>query len=153
MPERAAGGALARLTAGHTINMEQNPCPRPKSYLQQKSRSRRIAFVKHGKCESAAAHHAVRRSSLHRPPAKLAIRLGFHDAGTWSSKLAASGQDFGGADGSIALAPAEIKRAENNGLQDIVKQMQIWQKNGVGSHSSRPASGLARPSQILSISR
>lgn len=65
--------------------------------------------------------------------ARAAIRLGFNDAGTWSSKLAAAGQDFGGADGSIVLAAAEIKRPDNNGLQNIVKKMKTWQKLfGVG---------------------
>lgn len=64
--------------------------------------------------------------------ARAAIRLGFHDAGTWSVKLAAQGQDFGGADGSIALA-GEISRPENKGLETIVKQMILWQKTyGVG---------------------
>ena len=60
--------------------------------------------------------------------ARAAIRLGFHDAGTWSSSLAASGQDFGGADGSIVLSGSEINRPENNGLQAIAKQMATWQK-------------------------
>lgn len=65
--------------------------------------------------------------------ARAAIRLGFHDAGTWSAKLAAQGQDFGGADGSIALSGTEISRAENNGLQDIIGKMLTWQKQyGVG---------------------
>ena len=36
--------------------------------------------------------------------ARASIRAAFHDAGTWSSKLAAQGQDFGGADGSLILA-------------------------------------------------
>lgn len=49
----------------------------------------------------------------------MAIRLGFHDAGTWSQKLAAAGQDFGGADGSLVLFN-EITRAENRGLEVIV---------------------------------
>lgn len=60
--------------------------------------------------------------------ARAAIRLGFHDAGTWSSSLASKGQDFGGADGSIVLSGSEINRAENNGLQAIAKQMATWQK-------------------------
>ncbi|KAG8626188.1 hypothetical protein KVT40_006589 [Elsinoe batatas] len=64
---------------------------------------------------------------------RAAIRLAFHDAGTWSVRLAAQGQDFGGADGSIALAASEIGRTENNGLQSITKQMIAWQKQyGVG---------------------
>lgn len=65
--------------------------------------------------------------------ARAAIRLGFHDAGTWSSALAVSGKDFGGADGSIALSGSEVSRAENNGLQDIIGKMITWQKQyGVG---------------------
>ncbi|KAF2199859.1 heme peroxidase [Delitschia confertaspora ATCC 74209] len=60
--------------------------------------------------------------------ARQAIRLGFHDAGTWSQKLADSGQDYGGADGSIVLSGTEIHRAENNGLQDIIGKVKVWQK-------------------------
>jgi hypothetical protein len=64
--------------------------------------------------------------------ARQAIRLGFHDAGTWSKSLAAAGQDFGGADGSIALA-GENTRAENNGLQGVIQKMSTVQKTfGVG---------------------
>jgi hypothetical protein len=50
--------------------------------------------------------------------ARAAIRLGFHDAGTWSQSLADSGSDFGGADGSFSLF-GEISRPENEGLKDI----------------------------------
>ncbi|GAB7354557.1 hypothetical protein MBLNU459_g5012t1 [Dothideomycetes sp. NU459] len=60
--------------------------------------------------------------------ARSAIRLGFHDAGPWSSSLAAAGQDFGGADGSIVLSGSEINRADNNGLQSIVQQAAVWSK-------------------------
>jgi hypothetical protein len=35
--------------------------------------------------------------------ARQSIRMGFHDAGTWSAKLAASGKNNGGADGSLVL--------------------------------------------------
>ena len=73
------------------------------------------------------SHISAELSVLFRGPsgrcnrfARAAVRLGFHDAGTWSQVLADAGQDFGGADGSIALSPNEIKRPENNGLQDIV---------------------------------
>ncbi|KAF1959893.1 heme peroxidase [Byssothecium circinans] len=55
--------------------------------------------------------------------ARAAVRLGFHDAGTWSQPLANSGKDFGGADGSIILSGSEIKRGENKGLQDIVEAL------------------------------
>lgn len=60
--------------------------------------------------------------------ARAAIRLGFHDAGTWSQVLADQGKDFGGADGSIALSKEEEKRPENNGLGDIIKMVRIWQQ-------------------------
>lgn len=58
--------------------------------------------------------------------AREAIRLGFHDAGTWSQKLAAQGKDYGGADGSIVLAAEEMKRKDSKGLQEIVDQMWAW---------------------------
>ncbi|KAH6842822.1 heme peroxidase [Chaetomium sp. MPI-CAGE-AT-0009] len=43
--------------------------------------------------------------------ARQAVRLAFHDAGTWSQ----SGGG-GGADGSIILSPGELERTENRGL-------------------------------------
>lgn len=46
--------------------------------------------------------------------ARAAVRLGFHDAGSWSIT-----SGTGGADGSILLSSDEIDRPENNGLQDI----------------------------------
>lgn len=49
--------------------------------------------------------------------ARFAVRLGFHDAGTWSKATADQG---GGADGSIILSGTEIKRGENRGLEDVV---------------------------------
>jgi len=54
--------------------------------------------------------------------ARGAIRLGFHDAAGWSKSTGTSG----GADGSIILAPAEMARPANNGLQEIVAQMSTW---------------------------
>ncbi|KAL6706401.1 hypothetical protein ACN47E_005507 [Coniothyrium glycines] len=51
--------------------------------------------------------------------ARQAIRMGFHDAGTWSGKLAAAGQDNGGADGSLVLF-GEVSRPENFGLEGVV---------------------------------
>ena len=64
--------------------------------------------------------------------ARFAVRLGFHDAGTWSKYTA----DYGGADGSIILSGTELSRGENNGLQDISVKMQKWydeySKYGVG---------------------
>ncbi|KAF9877511.1 ligninase h2 precursor [Colletotrichum karsti] len=47
--------------------------------------------------------------------ARAAVRLGFHDAGTWSKATASQG---GGADGSFILA-GEISRFENRGLEEI----------------------------------
>jgi hypothetical protein len=65
--------------------------------------------------------------------ARAAIRLGFHDAGTWSQPLADSDMDFGGADGSIILSKTEINRPENNGLQVIAGTIGGLQKQfGVG---------------------
>jgi len=55
--------------------------------------------------------------------ARFAVRLGFHDAGTWSKETSSQG---GGADGSIVLSGTEILRSENRGLQEIVVQMQVW---------------------------
>lgn len=64
--------------------------------------------------------------------ARAAIRLGFHDAGTWSSALAANGQDFGGADGSFVLF-GEIGRHENGGLEDINDfAIDLWSQYDVG---------------------
>src|SRR5690242_8126922 len=64
--------------------------------------------------------------------ARAAIRLGFHDAGTWKEGL-----DFGGADGSIILAKEEISRPDNKGLQDIVRILgnlqKIYKAYGVGA--------------------
>ncbi len=69
------------------------------------------------------AHVSAQLTRLFRGPsgrcnknARAAIRLGFHDAGTWQDGL-----DFGGADGSIILAKDEISRPDNRGLQDIVR--------------------------------
>lgn len=69
--------------------------------------------------------------------ARAAIRLGFHDAGTWSKFT----DDYGGADGSIILSglkgnEAELSRAENRGLQNIADITTTWynkySKYGVG---------------------
>lgn len=46
--------------------------------------------------------------------ARQAVRLGFHDAGTWSRT-----SRTGGADGSLLLSPNEMTRSANNGMQDI----------------------------------
>jgi len=65
--------------------------------------------------------------------ARAAIRLGFHDAGTWSKSNRDAGKDYGGADGSIMMGFGEESRAENNGLQDIISRLQKVQKQyGVG---------------------
>lgn len=53
--------------------------------------------------------------------ARAAVRLGFHDAGTWSSTLQdedGKHMDFGGADGSFIIF-GEIDRPENGGLEPI----------------------------------
>ncbi|KAJ7862927.1 heme peroxidase [Mycena olivaceomarginata] len=53
--------------------------------------------------------------------ARAAIRLAFHDAGTFSLALQANALPNGGADGSILTDPNEVLRSENNGLQNIVR--------------------------------
>ena len=64
--------------------------------------------------------------------ARNAIRLGFHDAGTWSASKASAGQDFGGADGSFVLFN-EVTRPENNGLQPINDfAIDVWSQFNVG---------------------
>ena len=50
--------------------------------------------------------------------ARASIRAAFHDAGTYSLKLAAAGRVGGGADGSLILAQ-EYNRTESQGLSDI----------------------------------
>ncbi|KAJ6528946.1 heme peroxidase [Mycena capillaripes] len=52
--------------------------------------------------------------------ARAAVRLAFHDAGTFSLALQAAGLPNGAADGSILADPLEVQRDENNGLQNIV---------------------------------
>jgi hypothetical protein len=52
--------------------------------------------------------------------ARQAVRLGFHDAGSWSKSA-----ESGGADGSIILA-GEWMRDENLGLERIAGYMQLW---------------------------
>jgi manganese peroxidase len=54
--------------------------------------------------------------------ARQAVRLGFHDAATWSKAI---GKDGGGADGSILLAN-ELGQSEHNGLQDIGTVVRGW---------------------------
>ncbi|KAF2999036.1 hypothetical protein E8E13_008433 [Curvularia kusanoi] len=59
--------------------------------------------------------------------ARAAVRLGFHDAGTWSKFT----DDYGGADGSVILSglkggEAELSRPENHGLQHIADVTIGW---------------------------
>ncbi|OAQ68857.2 peroxidase [Pochonia chlamydosporia 170] len=54
--------------------------------------------------------------------ARGAIRLGFHDAGSWSKKTGKTG----GADGSILLANECEDRTENEGLRGFCPQMRKW---------------------------
>jgi hypothetical protein len=54
--------------------------------------------------------------------ARTAIRMAFHDAGTWSKSTGKGG----GADGSIVLAGECEERKGNRGLQDICAQMRVW---------------------------
>jgi len=64
--------------------------------------------------------------------ARGAIRMAFHDGGTWSHALAAEGQNFGGADGSLYLF-AEWQRPENLGMEDNVNTIgELGQAHNVG---------------------
>lgn len=54
--------------------------------------------------------------------ARGAVRLGFHDAGTWSKSTGTGG----GADGSIILAGECENRSDNDGLEETCAQMRIW---------------------------
>ncbi|KAJ6457967.1 heme peroxidase [Mycena sanguinolenta] len=56
--------------------------------------------------------------------ARAAIRLAFHDAGTFSLALQSNALPNGGADGSLLVDPNEVLRSENNGLQNIVSLLQ-----------------------------
>lgn len=57
--------------------------------------------------------------------ARMAIRLGFHDAAGWDKATAAKGLP-GGADGSIILNKDELNYSENNGLQQIAGIVKAW---------------------------
>ncbi|KAJ7056412.1 heme peroxidase [Mycena amicta] len=50
---------------------------------------------------------------------RAAVRLAFHDAGTFSLRLGALGLPNGGADGSFLTDPTEVLRPENKGLENI----------------------------------
>ncbi|PHH88735.1 hypothetical protein CDD83_7160 [Cordyceps sp. RAO-2017] len=54
--------------------------------------------------------------------ARAAVRLGFHDAGTWSKDTGRAG----GADGSILLARECEERRENKGLTEVCARMRAW---------------------------
>ncbi|KAM4060457.1 peroxidase domain-containing protein [Hirsutella rhossiliensis] len=54
--------------------------------------------------------------------ARQAVRMGFHDAGTWSKSTGKKS----GADGSILLVRECDERRENKGLLEICAQMRIW---------------------------
>ncbi|KAI1074215.1 peroxidase [Whalleya microplaca] len=52
--------------------------------------------------------------------ARMAVRVGFHDAGTFSKS-----EPGGGADGSLCLSD-EVNDPENSGLEDMCAQMRDW---------------------------
>jgi hypothetical protein len=54
--------------------------------------------------------------------ARTAIRMAFHDAGTWSKSTGKQG----GADGSIILAGECEERKSNRGLHEVCAQMRVW---------------------------
>ncbi|GJC78233.1 versatile peroxidase VPL2 [Colletotrichum liriopes] len=53
--------------------------------------------------------------------ARGAVRLGFHDAASWSKSTGGTG-----ADGSIILANECLTRSDNKGLEDICAMMSSW---------------------------
>lgn len=60
--------------------------------------------------------------------ARAAVRMGFHDAGSWNTT-----STWGGADGSLLMDFGEINRPENNGLQNIRLLLRgVQAKYGVG---------------------
>ncbi|KAF1946592.1 ligninase LG6 precursor [Clathrospora elynae] len=60
--------------------------------------------------------------------ARAAVRMGFHDAGSWDNS-----STNGGADGSLLMDFGEQNRAENNGLQSIRTLLRtVKSKYGVG---------------------
>ncbi|KAF2429715.1 peroxidase [Tothia fuscella] len=61
------------------------------------------------------------RSSKCNKFARGAVRLGFHDAGTWKK-----GNDFGGADGSVILTNEISARPVNRGLEEITAVTKQW---------------------------
>jgi hypothetical protein len=54
--------------------------------------------------------------------ARGAVRMGFHDCGTWSKATGIGG----GCDGSLLLAQEEMSRTDNRGLEEIAVQMRAW---------------------------
>ncbi|KAJ3131672.1 hypothetical protein HDU90_008124 [Geranomyces variabilis] len=69
--------------------------------------------------------------------AKRAIRLMFHDAGTYSRTF-----KDGGADGSLLLFPDELARPDNAGLEEVVAALiPIVKKNNVGAADVTQLSG------------
>ncbi|QDS75246.1 hypothetical protein FKW77_000610 [Venturia effusa] len=64
--------------------------------------------------------------------ARAAVRMGFHDAGSWERSSTS-----GGADGSLLLSADEITRSENNGMQNIrielLKVLAKYVLDGVGA--------------------
>ncbi|KAJ3147434.1 hypothetical protein HDU86_007984 [Geranomyces michiganensis] len=69
--------------------------------------------------------------------AKRAIRLMFHDAGTYSRTY-----KDGGADGSLLLFPSELARPDNAGLEEVVEALiPIVKKRNVGAADVTQLSG------------
>ncbi|GAB1317959.1 hypothetical protein MFIFM68171_08169 [Madurella fahalii] len=77
--------------------------------------------------------------------ARQAIRLGFHDAATWSKTAGG-----GGADGSIILAD-EWKRTENLGVEVIAAQMKEWYRKWHG-HGAGMADLIQMSANVAAVS-
>jgi manganese peroxidase len=56
--------------------------------------------------------------------ARAALRLGFHDAGTWETSMGY--ETGGGADGSILLSGTEMERPDNRGVVGIANETLQW---------------------------
>jgi hypothetical protein len=84
------------------INRRQSGCP---AVWNKVSAELTNMFLADGQCNDDA---------------RAAIRLNFHECGSWETKLGATG----GCDGSIILAKGELDRPENKGLADIAGKVQ-----------------------------
>ncbi|KAI9147318.1 Versatile peroxidase [Paramyrothecium foliicola] len=120
------GGVIKRLLTGfqefttdETTFYEPNPPPQLGS---EACKADKCCIWKHiaDELHSAYTQQDLQCNDL----ARAAVRLGFHDSGTWNRARGANG---GGADGSIILAgECESRPADNGGLEPLCAQMRLW---------------------------